>query len=988
MVNLSFTPFDELDNEYLRQFKEKGLQQFVNIYQKTKNNKYLFSLSFFLDIVIGRNDTNNFIAISSGDLLFELENIWGSDVQSMLEFRYKERECHADEKREIFLKKFETLKKKQTTNLPSYCGKELSQSVFYKYLNTVLHCGVKIDDKIRILLSEMNQSTIRLTPNVGYQTNFFEIYKDILDKTKKIESLLQQIFLEESTTYFLTKFQNCKYTAFFRFIEAYTSAEEIRNYKNYYPENCPSDYFYFINYSPETSEIENSNHDIDEYSDYSMKMDLLRDIVKKHFSIHHQYYSPRIQELFDFFPVFNPNEDQHKKRLFMMNGLLSNQEIRQDFINNTIIRRKRFIEGGVAKLYNSFFLCHKIEEVSLETYDIILAPEKKDIESNEEDHSHSSNTTAILPDEPKHENKVNSNTENCLESEKDNTTKGECEDQSSKMTKEKPEKNIFIDKGAIKSIDCVQKVTERGEFIISFQMENLTDARFIYDQLTIFAPLMLRLTRATFCGDGKFFNSNWDMCSIGFDDRTISERGGRGEIKGLCSCGNCPELIDNTYCDFSVEGPQYNVYPPYYVDHLPKFIPKGENYLKELRQIKKGEGDLVKKTISKDTSYPYAEEEVSSEVSTAETNPFKRGPSEKYYFTKNQDLIDQFMVCFSDRRTSYKKSTQKPTIRKSKFSCSDMFISEDASQFNDTEVSYKQEHFDYLVNQKVDTTMAKYIASLFIRDPLVNIKEYISKNKDTENFYEFLNIQSNNFKSTMLKLPIDDGWRVELRSIEIQVTPYENYCIIIFVTLLVEWFRSIYQEKLAGNGTNIGFYLPMSLVEKNFARAGVSRHSDGDFSYPYYSYNIDGSYKEARMSDEYFKLLKMLECGEKTKEEIFQTEEYKKYGVKAPKDHMKFFFKQNESELVEEMTIEDIMVPICIELKAKHPEYHSEIEYIEKKAKGELTPSLHFFYFNTERPHIKPIRSEYDSPNSKKPNLVRLKEADSYFYLKRPEKEE
>ncbi|KRH93671.1 Ribosome biogenesis protein - Nop56p/Sik1p, partial [Pseudoloma neurophilia] len=199
MVNLTFTPFDELDNEYLRQFKKKGLQQFVNIYQKNKNKKYSFTLSFFLDIMIGRNDKDNFSEISAGDLIFELENIWGSDVQSMLEFRYKERKCHANEKREIFLKKFETSKKNETTNLPSYCEKELSQSVFYKYLKPVLHCGVKIDDKIRILLSEMNQSTIRLTPNVGYQTNFFEIYKDILDKTKKIESLLQQIFPNKST---------------------------------------------------------------------------------------------------------------------------------------------------------------------------------------------------------------------------------------------------------------------------------------------------------------------------------------------------------------------------------------------------------------------------------------------------------------------------------------------------------------------------------------------------------------------------------------------------------------------------------------------------------------------------------------------------------------------------------------------------------------------------------------------------------------------
>ncbi|KRH92338.1 Gamma-glutamylcysteine synthetase, partial [Pseudoloma neurophilia] len=376
------------------------------------------------------------------------------------------------------------------------------------------------------------------------------------------------------------------------------------------------------------------------------------------------------------FPVFNPNEDKHKKRLFMMNGLLSNQEIRQDFINNTIIRRKRFIEGGVARFSYSFCECHKIEEILLNTYDIILSPEKRDIELEEDSHSHFFNSTKILPDEPKHKNNVDSKIiVDCENFEKDNTLKGDCEeDKSNKMTEEKVKKKISPSDEDIEPIESVQKVTERAEFIISFQLEDLEEARFIYDQLTIFAPLILRLTRATFCGDERprinygdelFCNSNWDRCSIGFDDRTISERGGRGEIKGLCSCGNCPELIDNTYCDYSVEEYQDNVQPPRRKEeYLPKFIPKGENYLKELRQIKKGQGDLVKKFISKDTSRPYDEGELSHEVSSSDTEssetiflkdgPSKTGPSEEYYFAKNRSLIDQFMVCLSDRQTPYK----------------------------------------------------------------------------------------------------------------------------------------------------------------------------------------------------------------------------------------------------------------------------------------------------------------------------------------------
>ncbi|KRH94673.1 hypothetical protein M153_1720007693 [Pseudoloma neurophilia] len=345
--------------------------------------------------MIGRNDRDDFSEISAGDLLFELENIWGSDVQSMLEFRYKKRECHADEKREIFLMKFKTSKKNKTTNLPSYCGKELSQSVFYKYLNSVLYYGVKIDDKIRILLSEMNQSTIRLTPNVGYQTNFFEIHNDILDKTKKVESLLQQIYGNDCTTYFLTKFKSCKHTAFFRFLEAYIPAKGIRKL-DYFVEDRPSGYEKFFNYSPDASDIENSEYDLEEYKE-NMKIDLLRNYTKKHFLfiiriIQNEFKNYLTFSLYSILMKINT-----KKRLFMMNGFLSNQEIRQDFINNTIIRKKRFIEGGVARfVYFSFNKCHKIEDVLLETYDIILAYEKKDMKSNDNNLIHYSRTNVCL----------------------------------------------------------------------------------------------------------------------------------------------------------------------------------------------------------------------------------------------------------------------------------------------------------------------------------------------------------------------------------------------------------------------------------------------------------------------------------------------------------------------------------------------------------------------------------------------------------------
>ncbi|KRH94764.1 hypothetical protein M153_1510001235 [Pseudoloma neurophilia] len=71
------------------------------------------------------------------------------------------------------------------------------------------------------------------------------------------------------------------------------------------------------------------------------------------------------------------------------------------------------------------------------------------------------------------------------------------------MTKEKLEEDISIS-SFIDSIEFVQTVSERAEFIIPFQFKNLEEARFQYDKLTIFAPLILLLTRATFCEDENF----------------------------------------------------------------------------------------------------------------------------------------------------------------------------------------------------------------------------------------------------------------------------------------------------------------------------------------------------------------------------------------------------------------------------------------------------------------------------------------------------
>lgn len=73
-------------------------------------------------------------------------------------------------------------------------------------------------------------------------------------------------------------------------------------------------------------------------------------------------------------------------------------------------------------------------------------------------------------------------------------------------------------------------------------------------------------------------------------------------------------------------------------------------------------------------------------------------------------------------------------------------------------------------------------------------------------------INSTNWNSVRFKIPIDDsvGWRVEFRTMEIQLTSDENAAYNILVFIMVLMMHHI---------TNLNFYIPISLVDENFHRA-------------------------------------------------------------------------------------------------------------------------------------------------------------------------
>ena len=109
-----------------------------------------------------------------------------------------------------------------------------------------------------------------------------------------------------------------------------------------------------------------------------------------------------------------------------------------------------------------------------------------------------------------------------------------------------------------------------------------------------------------------------------------------------------------------------------------------------------------------------------------------------------------------------------------------------------------------LMSRGVDEKLASHIAHLFIRDPLVQFSETIDQD-DEASMDHFENIQSTNWQTIRFKPPPVNspiGWRVEFRSMEVQMTDFENAAFSLFIVLLTRAIISF----------DLNFYMPISLV--------------------------------------------------------------------------------------------------------------------------------------------------------------------------------
>ncbi|KAJ3391929.1 hypothetical protein HDU84_005077 [Entophlyctis sp. JEL0112] len=131
-------------------------------------------------------------------------------------------------------------------------------------------------------------------------------------------------------------------------------------------------------------------------------------------------------------------------------------------------------------------------------------------------------------------------------------------------------------------------------------------------------------------------------------------------------------------------------------------------------------------------------------------------------------------------------------------------------KYNDIPLVFDQDVYKELTDNGIDDLLAKHYAHLFIRDPLVVFVEKLNIDDKTSSDH-FENIQSTNWQTMRFKPPPPNsviGWRVEFRSMEIQLTDFENAAYSIFVVLLTRTILSF----------DLNLYMPLTKVDVNMSR--------------------------------------------------------------------------------------------------------------------------------------------------------------------------
>lgn len=137
--------------------------------------------------------------------------------------------------------------------------------------------------------------------------------------------------------------------------------------------------------------------------------------------------------------------------------------------------------------------------------------------------------------------------------------------------------------------------------------------------------------------------------------------------------------------------------------------------------------------------------------------------------------------------------------------------------YNDVPVPVDEDSYKILRASGIDPALAQHVAHLFTRDPLVVFNGAVEEVDDETNTEHWESIQSTNWQSVRWKPPPPRndpndphiGWRTEFRSMEIQLTDFENAAFTAFIVLLTRVILTF----------DLNLYIPISRVDANMQRA-------------------------------------------------------------------------------------------------------------------------------------------------------------------------
>jgi glutamate--cysteine ligase catalytic subunit len=154
-------------------------------------------------------------------------------------------------------------------------------------------------------------------------------------------------------------------------------------------------------------------------------------------------------------------------------------------------------------------------------------------------------------------------------------------------------------------------------------------------------------------------------------------------------------------------------------------------------------------------------------------------------------------------------------IPKSRYASNSTYIAQDPrlrKEYLDPDLIVDEDIKKRLMDDGMDELLATHFAHLFIRDPIVIFSEDLEE-LDLNKADHFENLQSTNWQHMRFKPPPpekdDIGWRVEFRSMEIQMTDFENAAFSIFIVLVTRAILSF----------DLNFYIPIQRTAENMETA-------------------------------------------------------------------------------------------------------------------------------------------------------------------------